>query len=310
MSARASLSNARFNRFSTEEPESNCFRQSNLSGIPVKTRVPEETHWIYINPPVDQKKRVPLGQIALLEALRLDVPAPLVRSYAVPGARRTEVGGGGQVLEWYPKSYHGGDSPLANLRFALRYEPLDLRLLRASFFRIDESLLTRWFQDEPTGAYSRRAWFLYETLTKRRLDILDATIGNYVPALNPELQFVADRRNSKRHLVIDNLLGDAGMYITVRKTPRLKKSIAKKYDQAARTLVDSYDPTTLIRAVQYLYTKETRSSFAIEGESATSKKAERFVAALRDAPTFDYSDKQELIQLQGKIVDERFAASG
>jgi len=217
---------------------------------------------------------------------------------------------GGQALEWYPRSYHSGDSLLANLRFALRYEPLDLRLLRAAFSRIDEALLTRWIQEEPTGAYSRRAWFPFETLTKRLLDIPDATMGNYVPALNPDLQFVADRRNSKRHLVIDNLLGDAGMYITVRKTPRLKASIERKYDQAARAIVESYDPTTLVRAVQYLYKKETRSSFAIEGESATTKKAERFVAALRDAPTFDFFDKEELIQLQGKIVDERFAASG
>jgi hypothetical protein len=37
-------------------------------------------------------------------------------------------------------------------------------------------------------------------------------------------------------------------------------------DQEARALIKSYDRLTLTRAVNYLYTKETRSSFAIEGE--------------------------------------------
>jgi hypothetical protein len=34
-------------------------------------------------------------------------------------------------------------------------------------------------------------------------------------------------------------------------------------DKEARELIESYDPIVLARAVNYLYTKETRSSFAI-----------------------------------------------
>ena len=81
-------------------------------------------------------------------------------------------------------------------------------------------------------------------------------------------------------------------------------------DAEARALAARYDPITLARAVSYLYTKETRSSFAIEGETLTPARTDRFVAALRAAPSFDLGDAVALIRLQGDIVDPRYAAQG
>lgn len=256
-----------------------------------------------------ERGRTPLGQIALLQRLELEVPPPQVQSYAISGARRTEARAEGEVIEWYPQSYYAGESLVAALRFALRYEPLDLRLLTAAFQKMDGTEIANWVREEPTGGFSRRAWFLYEVLTGRRLDLPDATAGSYVPALLPKLHFVADRRNSRRHRVIDNLLGDAGMYVTVRRTRHLERRMKERSDLAAAKIVDSYDPATLIRAIQYLYTKETRSSFAIEGEHAPSKRTERFIAALRKAPTFDLLSKSAFIELQGNIVDPRYRAT-
>lgn len=69
----------------------------------------------------------------------------------------------------------------------------------------------------------------------------------------------------------------------------------------------TYDPVTLARAVNYLYTKETRSSFAIEGETPSASRADRFVAALKAASTFS-PDKAALVRLQGEIVESRYAA--
>ena len=77
-----------------------------------------------------------------------------------------------------------------------------------------------------------------------------------------------------------------------------------------RALIESCDPVILARAVNYLYTKETRSSFAIEGETPGAGRTERFVAALRGAAEFDPADVDALVRLQGEIVDPRYAASG
>ena len=179
----------------------------------------------------------------------------------------------------------------------------------AALKAIKPAELEAWVREEPTGAFSRRAWFLYETFTGRTLDVEDVRTGNYVPVLDPGRHIVAERRNSPRHRVVNNLLGGPGLCPTVRRTPRLTEQMNLRLNEEARALIESYDPRLLVRAVNYLYTQETRSSFAIEGETPSAKRAERFVAALRAAPDFDPADKRALIRLQGDIVDPRYAAA-
>ena len=86
--------------------------------------------------------------------------------------------------------------------------------------------------------------------------------------------------------------------------------MASGLDLEAKSLVESCEPTILDRAVHYLYTKEMKSSFAIEGEVPSAKRTERFVAALTRAAKFDTSDPQAFIRLQNDIVDPRHAATG
>ena len=252
--------------------------------------------------------RKPVGHVALREMLRLPVPSPAVESYIVAGARRTEVQGG-RIIEHYPRQYTPDGSVISHLKFALRHEPTDLGVLVAALKAIDPAELAAWVGREPSGAYSRRAWFFYETFTGRTLDVGSVTNAKYVEALDSDRHIVAGRRNSPRHRVVDNLLGSPGLCPTVRRTPRLEAQIAARIDEEARALTESYDPLVLARAVSYLYTKETRSSFALEGETPNSTRTERFVAALRAAPDFNPGDKAAIIRLQGDIVEPRYAAT-
>lgn len=250
----------------------------------------------------------PLGQIALHEALELPVPPPAVRSYAIAGNRRT-VHEGSRTVEYYPRSYLGDTSPVGQLRFALRYEPLDLAVLAATFKALGPREIANWVEREPTGAYSRRAWFFYEYLTRQTLALPPARAGSYVDALDPSKHVVAERRNSSRHRVVDNLLGVAGLCPTVRRTPAIEAHVSSDLASEARQLTDSCDPVVLARAVSYLYTKETRSSFMLEGEAPGASRTERFVTALRDASRFNPDSKEALVALQKSIVDRRYAAS-
>lgn len=257
--------------------------------------------------PTPQEERNPIGQAWLRRELGLAVPAPAVESYVVAGARRTEVHGS-RFIELYPRQYATDGTAVSHLRFALRHEPVDLGVLVAALKAIGPAALETWVRAEPTGAYSRRAWFFYETFSGRTLDLDDVRTGNYVEALDPDKHIVAERRNSPRHRIADNLLGGSGLCPTVRRTPRLVQQIGLRVDEEARALIESYDPLILARAVNYLYTKETRSSFAIEGETPSATRTERFVAALKAALDFDPTDKAALIRLQGDIVDPRYAA--
>ena len=62
----------------------------------------------------------------------------------------------------------------------------------------------------------------------------------------------------------------------------------------------------LRRALQYLYTSETKSSFAIEHEQPTADRTARFVALLHSAERDDYLDRPMLVALQNQIVHQEF----
>jgi hypothetical protein len=62
----------------------------------------------------------------------------------------------------------------------------------------------------------------------------------------------------------------------------------------------------LKRAMSYLFTKETKSSFEIEHIKPNATRTERFIALLQLAEKEDFCDKGRLLDLQNRIVDPRF----
>lgn len=250
----------------------------------------------------------PIGLIGLIQELNLSVRRPTVRSWIRSGARKTIITDEA-IKEYYPPRYAPAGI-IGNLKFALRYEPIDLSVYDALFKVLDAELLEEWIRKEPTGVYVRRAWFLYETLTGKLLDAADVSPTGYINILDPNLHVMGPVRRVQRQRVNNNLLGDNTYCPLIRRTDVLKQAIASGLDLEAKSLVESCEPTILARAVHYLYTKETKSSFAIEGEVPSAKRTERFVAALTRAAKFDTSDPQAFIKLQNEIVDPRYAATG
>ena len=83
--------------------------------------------------------------------------------------------------EWtiYDKRYWPGDSFGDHLGFALRHENLDLLVLKRIFDVVPQDTVAAFVRSAPTGAPNRRAWFLYEFMTGRALDIEDAARGQF-----------------------------------------------------------------------------------------------------------------------------------
>ena len=61
-----------------------------------------------------------------------------------------------------------------HLTFALKYEGLDLAVLKHLFVVAGPSEIEAVVRAKPTGSYARRIWFLYEWLIGTRLDRPDA----------------------------------------------------------------------------------------------------------------------------------------
>ena len=52
-----------------------------------------------------------------------------------------------------------------HLTFALKYEGLDLAVLKRLFRAVGAAAIEALVRAKPTGSYARRIWFLYEWLT-------------------------------------------------------------------------------------------------------------------------------------------------
>jgi hypothetical protein len=254
----------------------------------------------------NRKTTTPIGLTALIDQLGLKVPYPVVRSEVVAGTRKTTVTNT-QVLEQYPRIYEPPKGIVGQLRFALRYEPLDLRVYKAAFMQIERADIEVWIQNEPNGIFARRAWYLYELLTGKILNVPDLESGRYINLLDEDLHIVGVPTRVRRQRVFDNLLGSKDYCPLIRRTEKLKVDFDKNLADQAKTLVSGVDPAVLKRAVHYLFTKETKSSFAIEGEAPSKDRTERFVAALMRAEEFNPFQKGSLVELQNAIVDPRYA---
>ena len=92
----------------------------------------------------------------------------------------------------------------------------------------------------------------------------------------------------------------------MRRTRTLREFEDKDLTNRCREVVSSYSPRMLKRALSYLYTKETKSSFEIEHIEPSGTRLERFVALLQLAEREDFCEKSRLIELQNRTVDERF----
>lgn len=244
------------------------------------------------------------GYAALKKLYSLpDIPHHVV-SHIVQGARRTV-----NNHEYFPAVYQPEESLAGHLEFALKYEGVNFATLHALFQVIDAAELITYIRSAPTGTHTRRVWFFYEFLTSRRLAIPDlrSTCG-YVDALDPEEYVVKSGERLSRYRVRNNLLGIRDFCPVVRKTVALRHASWEALRHAAETVVRSYDAETVTRAVSYLYTKETRSSFAIEYETPSINKIERFGRALQSVQSYPVLDKQALLDLQSIVLDEKVAA--
>ncbi len=124
-----------------------------------------------MNDEADQELKLPalIGLMGLIKTFDLKVPLPAVRSTISSGTRKTN-NISGIINEYYPKSY-APQGLFGNIKFAMRYEPVDLEVWQAVFEEIDKQWLEEQIRGEPTGIYARRVWYLYELLTGKTLDV-------------------------------------------------------------------------------------------------------------------------------------------
>ncbi len=249
----------------------------------------------------------PAGYAYLLERLKLNtIPHWHTSSITTTGVHRSRVQGD-FMEDIYPVKYWPGDNIGDHLEFALKYDGVNLSSLSLILNAAGKSEIIDYIQSRPTGKYARRIWFFYELLTGKQLPINDLTKGNYTEALEPDRYYtITPGKRVQRQRIINNLLGNKDYCPVVRKTEKLKKMDSSDLRKRCEEIVTSYPPELLRRALNYLYNKETKSSFEIEHIKPDALRTEKFIALLELAEQKDFCSKELLLDLQNRIVDPRF----
>lgn len=234
------------------------------------------------------------------------------QSYIGSGTK-TEVLSNGHIERTFGIGYATGtDTPMAHWEFALKYDHLNLPFFKAVLSLIGEKDIKEYIQNSPTGKYARKTGFLYEFLLGKDLGI-SITMGNYVDLLDDSDYITSPAKKNTRWRINNNLLGNESFCPVVRRSETLNQLLNWNLSDSIEGLRLEYSPETFLRAVSYLYTKETKSSYEIEHEKPSPKRIERFISLLKEAgqtSSADFLQEQSLTSWQNSIVDPRYAAPG
>lgn len=254
-----------------------------------------------------------IGYQYLIETYDLAVCELFVKSYLTSESQKKIIKKYDFCTILYPKSRLAITKTWqSNLLFAIRYEGVNLEVLKAFYAKLDAAEMATFVNEHPTGNRHRRLWLLYEQLTKKELDLPDAHAGNYVELVDRNMQLALPERTSKherRYRVNNNLIGNFQFSPMVRLTDDIKSMCGEKLKERSDRLLEKYPPDLIYRAVQYMFVKETRSSFAIERETPSQRRMDAFLSILRDVPNETVTETL-LVALQNRIVDERYAQHG
>lgn len=248
----------------------------------------------------------PAGYSALIEAFDLNTPMP--RKLSATGDRHRV----SEEDEWRILTPRHAPLPTleGHLTFALKYEGLELAVLKRLFAAIGAGPIESLVRATPTGTYARRAWFLFEWLTGAELDLQNATGGAYVPVVDTDRQYAVDGVNSTRHRVRNNLAGTSDFCPMVSRTETLDRFAALKLAEQAQAAIVDMPRDVLARTAAFLLLKDSKSSYAIEGERPPQDRIQRWGRIIGEAGR-NPIDFDELLRLQQIVIgDTRFVHLG
>ncbi len=240
------------------------------------------------------------GYAALIDHYALKLPLPPRLTATAKRYQPTS------TKEWQLLSprHAPDDTLLGHVEFALKWEGIDLGVLAALFRVLEDREIVKLIRCAPTGAYTRRLWYLHEWLTGRQLDVPDPGKVRAVSIVDPKKQFaLLEGTPSPRHKVIDDLPGTRAFCPMVRRTPLLQEFVEKQLDQRAGEIVGRTHVDVIRRAAAFLLRKDSKSSFQIEGEQPSAQRMARWGKVIGEAGSRPLS-VAELERLQEIVIGD------
>lgn len=219
---------------------------------------------------------------------------------------------GDSVRKLLPSRLKITEAPFEQLKLAIKYQGIRLAYLYVIFEALDADQLTQSISKRPTSKNTRVIWFLYEWLLEQRLDLPDLTSGNYVELFASQYYFTRTQgERCRRTRIVNNALGTRAFCPVVRKTSDIQALADVDVYELAYGQMQSFlkrdgllNANIVDRCINYLYTKESKTSSQIERELPDKQRLRRFNQALKNAGMY-HLNKQTLIHIQNQIVADK-----
>lgn len=205
-----------------------------------------------------------------------------------------------------PRHLKCTDNPFQQMHVAIKHQGIRLHFFAAMFKKVDVEALTRFIAEQPNSQYNRVLWFLFEWLTVEKLNLPDLKSGNYIQLFDDKFYYTLNSGlRDKRTRVINNALGTPEFCPTIRKTETItaleKIDVYQTAYGKMQGIGEHLSIDVIGRSVNYLYTKETKSSTEIENEQPSQQRMQRFLHAIKNVGLYELS-KSMLINVQNQIV--------
>ena len=250
----------------------------------------------------DKDRGTLAGYNSLYNNYQLPIPPPFPLSIISPKNRSHQTAD----YKVYPIRYLPKNDLAAQLTFAIRYEGINLLVLKKLFEAVDAAEIMAIINQNPSGQYARKIWYLYEWLMDDQLKVPNAEKKiNYTLLANHKIQYVLKTGDkSERHRITNNLLGTREFCPHVYKTTRLAE-----YENLNLELAENQFPTRiskalLQRASSYLLLKDSQSSYAIEGEHPKPSRLNRWGKAVAQAGQQTLT-REEIVRLQQLVLPSK-----
>ncbi|MCX7548548.1 Fic family protein [Xanthomarina sp. F1114] len=201
----------------------------------------------------------------------------------------------------FTKRHKPNNDIISHIIFALKYEGLNLFILKQVFLNLSEKNIKEYILTEPTGQYARRIWFLYEWLLEKTIDIPDLKTGSYVEVVNAKLQYPGPTVNSTRHRIKNNLPGTKDFCPMINRTRKIEAYQEKDFSNKMLFDLKDKDKDLIRRTAAFLLLKDSKASFAIEGEKPENLRARNWGKAIGQAGKKELT-LEELERLQHIVI--------
>ena len=195
-------------------------------------------------------------------------------------------------------------SMLEHILFALKHESMRLAILHEALKLVPEEAMASALTAQRTGAYLRKAAFIWEKAHGRELPLpWDTTGGNYLDVFDRSTYYTGPVwERSPRFRVNFNGIGPYEFCPVVRKSPALEQRGRDVLERLHTWAANPANADIVDRVMSWAYLSETRDSYAIENESPSPDKERAFLGAMQHLRDRRDLSEDYLVELQNVVI--------